>query len=360
MLRQAQWLWVLLPSLTFAEEGSSELSSVQVVEIARAGVCDGRALKPPTLPDGVSYSTLDDSTQADEVERALGGGMLSLPMWIAYDGDRELDRMCGCQLSVDLQLWARELKSGQTWASLAEMALSSNGYDFEGKMEVIKRHRCANRTSEVMNGLVSMWMDIPKQAPLLLEERSQTIAPMMAEVVKGSKQAYAQARAIRDMTRMRGLEDSSRLRDWVALNGVLNADAETLEWYRQQDPATNPMLSELWVDFYSVYARQQEWAKAGSLIQDPDALQKEWLALGRDGVKKSAQVVYALRAADRGSDSRRLERKLLEAQGDSAACVLLQTAVKMQQVGAEQKWLTKRCDQQHVVTSWQTVFSAQN
>lgn len=358
--------WILLvPAVTLAGgnpiDDTIRASKLAVLTLSGTNACavgaSNAAVGAAVEKTGATW--LSAPRNKENLEYFVGSGYAPATLRIAYQGGKEIDRLCGCGTASDLATWLLDVSAGQTHADRLRAAAQSPPRDvvpIGTWIEVAQSERCADRLDDAYQTLVTLWNDIPVRWPEQRALRLSRVAYELGALAEKSAPAYTALVGLRDALDATKDTDLTANDEWVALNRVLHDDARTLAWFEavRADPARGDVVAHQAPNVFTMWFEQMRLEDAGSLIENPIA----WLGIWRqqpEGLDGAVRGYVALRAAGRPKDAAALAKaifKLDKASASGWACELLAKSAEYGRTGKDEKAVAKVCKDEAVVAAW--------
>ncbi len=210
------------------------------------------------------------------------------PTIVAFKDGKEFDRIIGLRNAEQFLAWLKGVKEGK---SAVEQLL----IDVKAERERVKAdpHAPVNyaRRANLAEGLLEysqldeaqteyewLWTNMPAKTPEQRAERRHLLVGGMGSVAHRSDKAADAFRQYRDEAakgamRPTASRDAEDLSDWVALNGVIDDNAATVEWASSMEktPENVAALRQMGHVLFPMLVEKDRWDVAGIVIEDPAA-----------------------------------------------------------------------------------------
>jgi thiol-disulfide isomerase/thioredoxin len=291
----------------------------------------------PTVVDWVRDHALAIQIDVDaQKDLARELRIEAMPTIIAFIDGTEFDRIVGGKSPREVLEWLDGVMRGETSLVVHRRQVQKEPADMCGRFNLAKELIDAGHYDEAVAEHVWLWQHMLEHAPSMYGVRRSFFAGDLATLVDAHAPARVAVTALRDDAAPpdAGVIEVEAFRDWVCLNGVLGEAERTLAWYDALPAARRARLAGLVEhDVVPLLLAKERWADAGQLYVDPLAtldraamivteiekiaarreVPPRLITRTRDGFRtKAAQLVRALRAADRDGDADAVENKARE------------------------------------------------
>lgn len=201
-------------------------------------------------------------TQALKVE-----AMPTLILFIPAKGAGEFGRKVGYQSPAELLRWLEGAKSGKSKEELEKETMDgSDNAVFEG-LGKARQFQTAGQYDEALDEYIRLWQQTAGGNKVLSELRTGLIAHELKQLVKSHPPTRARLVDLR-----KSAEAADTRLDVVILNGILDENALTLQWFDQvkDKPEARPLIARLSNQLVQVLYSASRWSDAATyLYGDP-------------------------------------------------------------------------------------------
>lgn len=290
----------------------------------------------------------------------------AMPTMILFKNGEPVDRTVGYRDAAALLRWAENAKAGKTELDAMEDKAKAQGDELSirERMDLARSFVQGEKFDRATREYLWLWNNMLKKEPAMYGVRLSFMASEIEDLCAQDKAAHAAFTQVRDTTetRLKG-EDKSwdDLADWITLNQILREPAKTLAWYDRikGDPAAAETIERSAFRLQPLLEAEDRWADVGQLVRNPiktlksdhqlatmnrpmgnaDAeLRKRVQEIALEGFReRTANLYFALLAADRGMDAERYADAAIKLDDTSSMRVeLVRRAIEGQQ-GTEQQ-----------------------
>lgn len=219
-------------------------------------------IKQNALAVQIDVDQNSSDTRALQVE-----AMPTLILFTPAKGGAEFGRKVGYQSPAELLRWLEGARSGKSKEELEKETMDgSDNAVFEG-LGRARQCQTAGQYDEALNEYIRLWQQTAGGNKVLSELRTGLIAHELKQLVKSHPPARARLVDLR-----KSAEAADNRLDVVMLNGILDENARTLDWFDQvkDKPEARPLIARLSNQLVQVLYSACRWSDAATyLYGDP-------------------------------------------------------------------------------------------
>jgi thiol-disulfide isomerase/thioredoxin len=216
----------------------------------------------------------------EQKETAQALQIQAMPTVIVFRDGAEIDRGVGLKGPEEFLAWMSDVQQGRTAAAAhreqADAVRQGKPEDMQERFDQALQFHKAKQFDQAMEEYAWLWQNMVKVDRRMSGVRESWLAGYMRHLIEQYEPARARFAQLRD-------EEESRFagphgafasrRDWVLLNGIIQDDQRTLDWFDavKADSAQVARMDSYADDVSEVLERNSRWADRAKLIPSPQA-----------------------------------------------------------------------------------------